>query len=340
MSQSKRLSIILPVYNVEDYVERCIRSLEDQDIPHSDYEVIVVNDGSPDNSRDVVIRLMKEFDNIILIEQENKGVSRARNAGIDRATGEYLLFVDPDDYVEANTFERILSTASNLDAEVVFLGYRFLNVEELPEIEIFNLEEKGRLFTGIKAYSLARGDGKTDPDRSWAVLYRRDFVNKFKLRYISDVPYLEDGEFIARVLCVALRVTFDGRSFYQRTTRPGSATNSLLFFSQTAIDGFARAAANLKRYRENPHLSPEQKEFLNQPICKFVLLVLIPSCSFSRFKVFKTSVQKLRDAGLRKCDLSGCNNWYKIEGWLYNISPFLFFLHRVFKSPLLGMVRP
>uniref|UniRef100_UPI0030DB473E glycosyltransferase family 2 protein n=1 Tax=uncultured Imperialibacter sp. TaxID=1672639 RepID=UPI0030DB473E len=102
-----KLSIIVPVYNVEEYLERCVRSLEDQDIPRSDYEIIVVNDGSPDNSKEVVERLQRELSNIILINQENQGVSMARNAGIDRASGEYLVVVDPDDYVAPNSFASI-----------------------------------------------------------------------------------------------------------------------------------------------------------------------------------------------------------------------------------------
>ena len=78
----KRLSIIIPMYNVASYVERCIRSLENQDIPKEDYELICINDGSPDNCKEIIVRLQKEFSNIILIDQENQGVSRARNNGV------------------------------------------------------------------------------------------------------------------------------------------------------------------------------------------------------------------------------------------------------------------
>ena len=91
----KSLSIIIPIYNVAPYVERCIRSLEDQDIPKDDYEIICINDGSPDNCREIVEQLQQEFSNIILINQENQGVSMARNNGIDLSEGKYLLFVDP-----------------------------------------------------------------------------------------------------------------------------------------------------------------------------------------------------------------------------------------------------
>src|SRR5690606_24149359 len=94
-----RLSIIIPMYNVEPYIERCLSSLQDQDIPMEEYEIICINDGSPDNSREVVIRFQRQNKNIILIDQSNQGVSKARNNGINVARGKYLLFVDPDDYI-------------------------------------------------------------------------------------------------------------------------------------------------------------------------------------------------------------------------------------------------
>jgi glycosyltransferase involved in cell wall biosynthesis len=74
-----RLSIIVPAYKVEDFIERCIHSLENQDIAKADYEIIVTNDGSPDNSKVIVEKLQHEFSNIILVNQQNQGVSRARN---------------------------------------------------------------------------------------------------------------------------------------------------------------------------------------------------------------------------------------------------------------------
>ena len=83
----KLLSVIIPIYKVEPYIERCLRSLLNQDLSKEDYEIICVNDGSPDNCREIVKRLQKEFENIILIDQENQGVSIARNKGADEEIG-------------------------------------------------------------------------------------------------------------------------------------------------------------------------------------------------------------------------------------------------------------
>lgn len=334
------ISIVLPVYNVEEYIERCIRSIENQDIPHNSYEIIVVNDGSPDNSREVVLRLMTEFSNIVFIEQENKGVSLARNAGIDRALGSYLLFIDPDDYVEPLRFGEILKSAKYSKSQVTFLAYQFIDAAGNTVREISSEMFTDNVYVGIKAYNHSRGDGKTDPDRSWGILFEHNFIKANQLNYISQIPYLEDGEFIARVMCLATRVSFFSKSFYIRTTRIGSAMNSDLFFQERSVNGFIRAAINLSNFRKSPTLSFEQRIFLNQPICKFVLLSLIPYASLSKKSRFNVVVKRIREANFKRLDLRGCNNFYKVEGYLYNFSPYIFFLHRLLRAPLLKVIKP
>ena len=318
----KKLSIIIPMYNVEPYVEKCIRSLENQDIPQSDYEIICVNDGSPDNCREITETLQQEFSNIVLINQENQGVSMARNNGIDRATAKYLLFIDPDDYVEPNKLASVLGSADSIQSQVHFLGFSLLNEGGSLRKSILNKNIKGITYTGLDAYFISR-DGRYDPDRMVAILFKREFLNKNNLRYLPDAPYLEDGELIARILCLAERCTFDGRSFYQRTSRPGSATKSNLYHTSKATNGFILAARNLKKFQASTDLSEAQKEFLNQPICKFVLLAVnscIGSNTFQRLSAVRNALNK---PGLKKCNLNGCNSLYRRYGYLYNISLYL-----------------
>ena len=325
----KRLSIIVPMYNVAPFVERCIRSLEDQDIPKEEYEIICVNDGSPDNCQEIVEGLKLEYPNIILINQENQGVSRARNNGIDCATGKYLLFIDPDDFVEARSFSRILKTAEDNGAKVSFLGYTFLNLDGTVRIKVFYEKEKGKIFSGTEGYFLARGDGRTDPDRMWAALFDREFMNSNSLLFLPDVPFLEDGELIARVLCLADRCIFDGNSLYQRTTRRGSATNSNLFHSERATKGFLTSANNLKLFQQRPDLSEQQQEFLNQPILKFILLTLNSSIGWTMFKKLLRSIKLLKYHKLYEVDLRGCRSPYYAYGKAYNLSPWLAVLYLI-----------
>lgn len=320
-----KLSIIIPVYNVEAYIEKCVLSIESQDIPANEFEIIIINDGSPDNSRSVILNLLNRFSNIVFIDQENKGVSAARNAGIDKATGQYIVFVDPDDYVATNSFSGILNAATESNAEVVFLGYKFLNADNSVKKEIFYPESRDKVYSGINAYHISRGDGRTDPDRSVAILFSIEFMNKYNIRYVANIPFLEDGEFLARLMCLAERCIFEDYPFYTRTTRPGSATNSNLFFSEKAIGGFFNAANNLKQFKTAYSLNETQVLFLNEPITKFTLLIVQACTGYGNYGKYKTIKERLKINGLNKIDTRGCSGLYYKYGRLYNISNDLFY---------------
>lgn len=115
-----RLSFIVPFYNVEPYIEECIRSLYNQDIPMEEYEVICVDDCSPDGSRVIVERLQKEYPTLkLLIHTENKRQGGARNTGMKVAQGRYIWFVDSDDYIKPNCLKGLLEQAENEDLDIL-----------------------------------------------------------------------------------------------------------------------------------------------------------------------------------------------------------------------------
>lgn len=104
------ISIIVPAYNVELYVKQCILSLVNQNVSKDYYEIICVNDGSTDRTGDVLNEIKKQYCNIIVVNQDNQGVSVARNKGLDYARGDYIWFVDADDYIRENCLDSILKT--------------------------------------------------------------------------------------------------------------------------------------------------------------------------------------------------------------------------------------
>lgn len=317
----KLLSIIVPIYNVEPYVEKCIRSIQTQDIPADDYEIICINDGSPDDSREIVLRLQNEFVNIVLIDQENQGVSRARNNGIERASGRYLLFIDPDDFIQDNSLDHILKTVASKDAQIGICGYTFLdqygNIQGTRTYDHF--EEQ--VFTGIEAYFLIRENRQIQPDLSVGIIYRADFLNNNCLRYLPGIPFLEDGEFLARVHSVANRCIFVNGQFYMNYARPGSATHSTVFSSEKARNGFQHAASNLKRFQLNQSLNEKQKLSLNQPIMMFVFRAILSALHTRSIYNYWTTLKNLKVLGLNKLILKGCVGYYPICGKLYNFSP-------------------
>ncbi len=329
------------MYNVAPYVEKCIRSLEDQDIPKDEYELICVNDGSPDNCREIVEQLQQEFPNIVLINQENQGVSRARNNGIEKAAGKYLLCIDPDDYVKPNILNEKLNNLINNDLDVGLTGYIILNTNYEEEYR-FELDyDNNTVLSGLEfSYTYARGRSETrDPHRSWAIFFKTTFIKTHKLHYLPGVPFLEDGEFMYRVQCLAKRVSYIAEPFYLRTTRPGSATQSRLFISDRAIRGFINAARNLKEFQKGQSLTSAQKSYLNQPIVKFCLSSII-ACTDIRSiqKIFWVRKQLIKN-DLKKLDLSSCSSFHARNGRYYNISIYYFFLNYMINKAKISISR-
>lgn len=325
----KRLSVIIPMYKVEDYVERCIRSLENQDIPKTDYEIICVNDGSPDNCLGIITELQQDFSNIILIDQENQGVSVARNNGIKAARGNYVLMIDPDDFILPNCLKRKLEIIENLDLDVAYTGYIIFD-ENMNECYRYDLSIcDNEILSGIDFFNkYERGKVEIqDPDRSWAIFFRSQYLHDRNLEFLENVPYLEDGEFMTRVNCVAERVCFLSNPFYLRTTRQGSATHSGLFFTDRARNGFLKAAHNLVWFKDTIATREEQKEFLNYQIIHFVMLHIISLNWLNYLFNYKRLYNNLKTGSLRYLETRGCSGFYSRMAQYYNCSLHWFFIN-------------
>ncbi len=322
-----RLSIIVPAYKVSDFIEKCIRSLEAQDIPKSEYEIIVTNDGSPDNCKEIIETLQSEFSNLILINQENQGVSMARNNAIAIAKGTYILPIDPDDYVVPNSFQKILTKAEHQDLDILYLGFEIFDAESKSIWKTNYLEQEKYLYNGIDGYFISRGFDVRDPDRSWGILFKRQLLQKYELTYPKDVPYLEDGLFLAKVFAVAQTVAFDNEVFYQRTTRKGSATNSTLFFSEYAIQGFINAIEDIKFFASRYQFRNEQKLLINHVVAKFTLLPLTSIIGQKSIRNYFQFVQRLKVNNCNKIAVEGLRlDYYKMAA-IYNKSALLFYFY-------------
>lgn len=113
---NEKVSVIIPVYNVQDYIEECLRSIMQSS--YENIEILAVNDGSKDDSRDVILRLQQEDDRIILLDKENGGLSDARNYGMKHSTGEYFVFIDGDDVIHREMIEKLLVSALENNADI------------------------------------------------------------------------------------------------------------------------------------------------------------------------------------------------------------------------------
>ncbi len=206
-----KFSIIIPVYNVEQYIEKCLSSVFSQ--TYKNFEVIVVNDGTKDNSVDII----KKYD-VKLINQSNQGLSAARNRGVKEATGEYLIFVDSDDYIEIDLLKQINDSLNN---NPTIVRYQAIDLNDKQKI-VYH-EDGFYNKNGKDAFSLITKYHYVEP--AWLYAIRRDYYlkNNFEFKVGS---YHEDFGLIPLVIYKSKIVNSIDYCGYCYLKRPGSIMNS------------------------------------------------------------------------------------------------------------------
>lgn len=225
-----KLSIIVPIYNVALYLRKCVDSLLAQDI--SNYEIILVDDGSTDDSSTIADEILNDFRfsplasrlEMRVIHQENAGLSAARNMGIDAAQGDYILFVDSDDYLQPNTLGTLLEQAERDNLDV--LRFRYQNVKESGEVFIPHEGMKG----DYNDYSNIPTDGLSFlTDRVGIQCYAWQFIVKRSIviqELFTPGIYFEDTDWTPRMFLRAERVASTDLIVYNYLWREGSITLS------------------------------------------------------------------------------------------------------------------
>ena len=187
-----RLSVIVPVYNVEQYIRPCLESIFLQGLNEPEYEIILVNDGTLDDSFGQIQDIVDQHHNIVRIDQENQGLSGARNTGLLYAKGDYIIFVDSDDLLVENSVAQLLQIAIGASADLVVADFLKLTDEEiLAYHSSHNQECRVQEKTGSELFL---EDLKPDQNYVWRTLYRRQFLEDNNLRFIHGICY-EDMPF-------------------------------------------------------------------------------------------------------------------------------------------------
>lgn len=186
----KTVSIIIPVYNVEKYLPRCLDSIINQ--TYTQLEIICVNDGSPDNSSAILEEYAKKDNRVKIINQENKGLSGARNTGIEAATGEYIVFLDSDDWMDEEALEAAVAKAEN--ADTVMWGYVREFAEKSIEKKIFDgdrsFDESGtrdlhRRLAGLTGAELSNPENTDALVTAWGKLYTASIIKNNALQFVD-----------------------------------------------------------------------------------------------------------------------------------------------------------
>ena len=224
-----KLSIIVPVYNVKEYLAKCLDSLISQDLPQETYEIIVVNDGSTDISGEIAEEYSKKYSNIILINQENQGLSGARNTGIASARGEYVQFVDSDDYLEKDVLGGLLKQIEDYKLDVLRFKYQNVRINSSNNYEVFQPYKQSNFL--FDDYSKEPIDGLDFLNKRFGTAcYAVMFLIKRELladcQFKSGI-YFEDTEWAPRMLMTARRVASTDTIVYNYLMREGSITKAI-----------------------------------------------------------------------------------------------------------------
>lgn len=209
-----KLSIIVPVYNVEKYLPKCIESILQQSF--RDFELILVNDGSTDKSGDICKNFKEKDSRIVILQKENGGLSSARNAGLDYANGEYIAFVDSDDWIAASMYSSMVLIMEQESVDIVVCGHNVVNFDGsiTPVIPV----QKGRIYTGLEATKLILCD-ELIFSFAWDKVYKRELFTG--IRYPEGRIY-EDAATTYKVFHKSTSVFQIGSTYYYYLRRKDS----------------------------------------------------------------------------------------------------------------------
>ncbi|MEM8937766.1 MAG: glycosyltransferase family 2 protein [Bacteroidota bacterium] len=185
------ISIVIPAFNLQDYIANCLTSIVNQYLEPEFYEVLVINDGSTDKTALVVEDFAKKYQQIKLFNKSNGGVSSARNLGIREAKGSYIFFVDGDDWLIENTLKKVHQILRTEVIDIARFGYHIVE-ESSNHTKIISIPDSSNLYSGIDFLI----DTKSEAFFPWLYLVSRDFLLKTETRFNENLAYCEDKEFI------------------------------------------------------------------------------------------------------------------------------------------------
>ena len=209
-----KISIIIPVYKVEDYLPKCVDSILAQ--TYNNWELLLIDDGSPDNSGKVCDEYARKDSRIRVFHKENGGVSSARNFGLDVAVGDYIMFVDSDDWISCDCLEVCVNeiTKDNLDALQFGLIYVFSN-RQCNRVNTATIPLCGEKYIQTQSFNVCAGGG----------LYKRNIIEEHNLRFPSAIRLAEDQIFVLSFFQQAQQIKYLDKSLYYYLQREDSAVH-------------------------------------------------------------------------------------------------------------------
>lgn len=267
-----KVSLIIPVYNVENYIEKCLDSVVNQTL--KDMEVIVVNDGSTDLSKQKIEKYLTKYPWIKYLEKENGGLSDARNYGMHHATGEYMAFLDSDDYVENTMYEEMYNIGKKEDADIVECDF------------IWEYPNKKREDIGV-IYNSKKEMIEKARVVAWNKLIKREILEKTNIKFPVGLRY-EDMEFFYKLVPYINKVSFVKKSMVHYVQRANSIANT----QNTRTKEIFKILDNVLSYYKEGNLYDEYKDELEYTYVKFLLCSSLKRICKIADKIERKNAQK------------------------------------------------
>lgn len=217
------VSFIIPAYNVDRYIERCIDSLLQQYLLN--YEIIIINDGSTDRTKEIINKYQKKNNHIILIDQVNQGQGQARNVGIDLAQSKYIMFIDADDYIKEQSVYNLLKISEEKNLDLLYANYIKVDIND-TEISKTKIEKIDRytekVITPSEFFKNHFGFLCYTP----IFVYKKDFLNPLNIQFRKRI-YLEDTEWLPQIISHASRISMIDFPFYYYVQTPTSSMRNI-----------------------------------------------------------------------------------------------------------------
>lgn len=211
-----KVTIVIPVYNTQSYIDQCLSSVVNQTF--SNIKIIIVNDGSTDNSLKICQKYADNDNRITLVNKPNEGVSIARNVGISLAEGEWIYFLDSDDYLDKNTVENLLDEAELFDADIIQFGVRsYIDLNIVREKKPKNK----KIYNNLHDFLL---ENELKPISAWLHFFNLKIIKENKILFNTNLKHGEDMLFVYSVYCHACKILVLNEIFYNQVLSPNSAS--------------------------------------------------------------------------------------------------------------------
>ena len=281
-----KYSVIIPGYNSEKTIERCVESLLGQE--RNDVEIIVVNDGSTDSSRARLSRYASDHHNVLLIDQKNNGVSAARNAGIEKASGTYITFVDSDDYVSEDYFSVLDRMEEQGDADLIMFASSTVGGQTADESNLYHRLEQ-MYDTGDKMALLLSSRKIMSP---WNKRFKREIIVDNKICFIRQLQTGEDFNFCLEYMLNCNSITVKYEKLYNVDISDStSLSRKYRPHLDIQLEKVFKNAADLIR---KSSLEPTEKEKLLR-ITDYLFIKNVFTCIAEEFKVDRPSYRRMKN---------------------------------------------